>query len=280
MEDVYNLTRFGVINQVGNDAENPIFEMHDMVAESVRNIASKPDNKEYLYSIHKNSASIPIDRFINMKLNLYILLNCVNSKNFYKAKEFVNLFDEHDKSNSLISLFATDEQKGTYGLYLLGIGLYYTNIRKYSLSLQYFKKSVNILNGVKEYENRLYNNFCCLAVTYAKSGQHKQAEEYLDQIEHFNTTLIPSSDIELLSLTKAIINNTKGNYTESIKHAQEAAKIAQQHGTQPNSIVFTSNYVEQISSLNFLEKYEEAYVIKQVIQYLCSCKTRKQQCYG
>ncbi|MFU7503545.1 MAG: tetratricopeptide repeat protein, partial [Candidatus Tisiphia sp.] len=157
-DDIFQLSKFVLISNIDSDQDNPVFEMHDVIAQKTIKINGYQDNKVYLeYIIDKITKAIPNNgkqppehtfrsgKTINenlkiitdyqqsynlsiyklLPLNLQLFINYINMFQFYEAEKLFNWFDELDKKEILKLWLMNNEEKLFYARYLGVIGGYY-----------------------------------------------------------------------------------------------------------------------------------------------------------
>jgi len=161
-DDIYQLARFVLVSNTIYDEVNPLFEMHDVIAETIREINGEETNKklteeiistvlaqsfpkgvarrhivrtsptvgENLQIILTNSEKFNIDILKNLELRLELFGTSTNNGDYNNAKLMVEWFEEKEKNQELDLNKMNNHEKYVYALYLDVIGCY----KNYALS--------------------------------------------------------------------------------------------------------------------------------------------------
>jgi hypothetical protein len=180
-DDIYQLSKFSLINNIDSEEQNPTFEMHDVIANKVLEMNAEIENKKILNDIvsrfikvipsslqeghifrtsktmyqnleviSKNAIKYDMSTNKLMELNQIILVNYINTLNYDMSEALVNWFKNTEAKNGFNLLLMNEYEKYIYSRYLITLGGYYRLIIKdYNTAILYFMKARQILDNSK-----------------------------------------------------------------------------------------------------------------------------------
>lgn len=291
--DIYELSKLMLILNTGADETNPIFEMHDILADEIRAINGDHNNKILLESIiesissdipqsivkshifrqsttvldnleviSKNSNIYNVDLHKIAEFNLQLLTRYVNSLDLYNADRFIDWFNKNDKDGSFTSLFSFDNiKKKRYAEYLAIIGGYYRRLTDYNKAIIYYLKAKVILDELDGHYAIKSNISLCLAKSYLALGKIKDAENIIAENEKILAKFpIDEGDIGLLHFAKARLFFAQGKYNDALFETDTAIDIFIKNGVKIDDIYLTGPYHLRSAILNLVGKHDAAYV--------------------
>ncbi|WP_341763916.1 tetratricopeptide repeat protein [Candidatus Tisiphia endosymbiont of Beris chalybata] len=295
-EDISQLSKFLLISYIDTGPKNPIFEMHDIIADKVREINGNKNNKEYLEdiivklvnfipddiikayhfrnskTIHdnfeiivKNAQKYNINIYKLLLLNENLMTQYIDSFNNYKAEKLVNWFNKNKQEGKFKVWVMSNYEKAAYASYLELIGMYYRYICQWGKALEYYTEAKGVLSVIKGYEAFKYDIFHLLADINIRLGDLPQAEKNIQIMENMlNSGLVSGGDIISLYTVKACLLYTQGKYIEALEKLNQSIKTLFDMGTDSNDTVLSVRYLCKGAILNSIGRYREAY--KQVEQ--------------
>jgi len=290
-DDIFQLSKLVLISNIDSNTENPIFEMHDIIASKITEINGDQNNKAYLESIiTKVAKALPatmhtghifrhnktisenlkiiasyeqrynISIYKLLSLNASLFTDHLNSLNYYEAEKLFNWFDALDKKDLFKLWLMNDEEKYFYSRVLSNTGGYYKKrFADWDRALRYELRANEVLEKLPGYQaikcNVLYN----LANAYISLGQINEASNEISKMEKmFETGIVDSKEIGMLHLIKAklyyYIGDREKALAESDKDLSETAKT----GIKLNDLFFTVSYILRSEILNSLGLYKDA----------------------
>ena len=295
-EDIMHLSKFGILSKAEGAKDNPIFEMHDMVAESVRNITSKNENKIYLEDmIERFVKAIPgslndghvfiirdtfqesaasIDNYAElykahmdsiMCIRHVVLTYHIHTGNIQNIRRFSKWIIDNETRFNLSNM--EHYQKGIYARFLGDIGAFYVwGLSDIKIGIEYIKKSISILNDLRGYESAEYVLRHLLSIYLRSIGKIELAEQQLQHMERmFNSGVIPNTDIDLIYLVQAYFNYYKGDNKKALMLADKADQIAINNGIREDDTIFSSSYLMKSYCLHSIGMYAPALQIAQKV---------------
>jgi len=295
-DDIYQISKFVLISNIDSEEKNPVFEMHDVIANKIIEIngdKSGGNNKTYLEEI--------IDRLINyapksvvegrifrssktisenfkiilrhtekyniniykiMGLRIQLIVQYVNSLDYYNAEQQVEWFDINDREEKFKLWQMNNDEKNRYAAYLGLIGGYYKN--KYSAwttAKFYYERAKKVFDDVNGYESFKFNVFLCLAVTNSVLGQIEEVEKNIKVLETMITkNLVAKTDLATLPYAKARLFLIQGKYNESLEQVNKCIETLIKNGLHTHDLFLTNPRILKTEILNAIGKYHEAYV--------------------
>ncbi|WP_375330238.1 tetratricopeptide repeat protein [Candidatus Tisiphia endosymbiont of Nemotelus uliginosus] len=310
-DDIYQLSKFALISNIDSHETNPVFEMHDVVAQKITEINGSINNKAYLEDIvtklmnyvpksiikgqifrkaktmhenfeilARNAEKYNVNICKIMHLNMQLIAQYINSFDYHNAEKLVNWFNTNDQQGTgkfKLWLMNNDE-KYMYARYIQAIGVYHSTHLHYSTAIKYFIRTKEILDNMKGYESFTWIVFYNLLICNVALGQVQEAEENIKIIEQmFNKGLIDKSDIGYIQTSKAKLLCVQGKYIESLEHITTIVETLIKNGLSPNDLLLVKPYLFKVEILNYLEEYQKAY--DQVKQIYCLFKTYKTESF-
>lgn len=289
--DILQLTKFMLITCIDSNEANPIFEMHDVIAQKTIEINENQQNKKNLESvIDKIAKNIPnngrqlgrhtfrsgetindnlkvifdqarvhnISIYKLLPLNCQLFINYINMFQFYEAERLFNWFDELDKKNRFNLWLMDNDTRLFYARYLAIIGGYYkTRFVNWYKALEYYLRAEKVLEKVEGHQaikcNFLYNT----ANAYVSLGQIREAQNIIDRIER-NAEF--TSLGQVVRIMKSRLYYYIGNYRKALEESEkEILQISKSGIKQKDVLYLTNNYILKAEILNALGRYQEAY---------------------
>jgi len=290
-EDIFQLSKFALVSNTDSSEDNPIFEMHDVIAEKVVEISGHEKNKKYLEDIIikfmnaipkdvmkgrifrnaktisenleiilENAQKYNINIYKVMELSFHTINSYLNNFDYYNAEKMVNWFKINDQEGNFKLFLMNNNEKRVYAGYLGMIAGYYKGrCADYHSTAQYYTRSREVLDKVKGYESYKYNIFYNLASTYSVLGRLQETTENIRIIEQmFDKHLVDKSDVFYLHIAKTKLFLVQGNYIEALQQVNKAIETLIKNGLHPDNLLFTNSYVLKTEILNFLERYQNA----------------------
>jgi hypothetical protein len=291
-DDIYQLSKFMLISNTENDDDNPVFEMHDVIAQKIIELNGDENNKVYLEEIFYNiTQALPasmhtghvfrngktimenlevitsyverynLDIYKLMPLNVSLFTDYINTLQYYNADKLFKWFDVLDKKKLFKPWLMDNDNKYFYARYLGITGGYYKNrFVNWHKALEYYLRASEVLKTVNGYEaikcNVLYN----LANTYISLGQLNEAENEIKAMEKmFEIGLVDIKEIGMLHLIKAKLYHYRGNEVRALEESNKDIIETSKNGIKLDDLFFTVSYVLKTEILNSLEKYQDAY---------------------
>lgn len=291
-DDIYQLSKFMLIANVEAKDDNPIFEMHDVIAQKIAQLNGDQKNKECLEDIitkitkalpasmhtghvFRNSKTIMenlevivgyekryhINIYKLMPLNVSLFTDYINTLQYYDAEKLFKWFDTLDKKKYFKPWLMDNDNKYFYARYLGITGGYYKNrFADWSKALDYYLRANEVLKTVSGYEaikcNVLYN----LANAYIALGLINEADNEIKAMEKmFETGLVNNKEIGMLHLIKAKFHHYIGNDEKALEESNKDITETSKNGIHLEDLFFTVSYMLKTEILNSLKKYQEAY---------------------
>ncbi|MCC8371331.1 MAG: tetratricopeptide repeat protein [Rickettsia endosymbiont of Pseudomimeciton antennatum] len=312
-DDLYQLSKFALISNIDPNDTNPIFEMHDVIAQKIAEINCAEDNKAYLDDIItklinyvpknvlqarifrsaktiqenleiilKNSEEYNANIYKLMQLNLQIMIQYHNSFNYSDAEKKINWFNKVDQEGKFKLWLMNNDEKCTYARYVQAIGGYHRGFSNYRMALKYFVRAKEIFDNVKDYEHVKWNLLYHLVISNIALGQLQEAEKNIQIMEQmFNAELIDKNSISYIHSVMAKLLFAQGKYTESLEKINKVIEVSIKNGLSPDDLLLTNPYLLKAEILNYLEEYQKAYAQAKKLHSLCeSCKKEAPEIFG
>ncbi|WP_375332077.1 tetratricopeptide repeat protein [Candidatus Tisiphia endosymbiont of Temnostethus pusillus] len=314
-DDIYQLSKFSLISNIDPNDTNPVFEMHDVIAEKIAEINCGEDNKAYLEDIitklvgcvpkslikaqlfrkaktmhenfeilSRNAEKYNANIYKIMQLNRQLISAYLISYDYHNTERLINWFNKNDQQGDgkfKLWLMNNDE-KYTYASYLRAIGVYYRICSNHRTAINYCIRTKEILDNVQGYESFKWVVLFTLATSNIALGQVQEAEENIKIIEQIvNKGLMDESDIFYIHDAKALLFFIQGKYTESLEQVNKSIEIAIKNGTSPDDPWLINSYNIKVEVLNYLKKHQEAYAIAKQVYDMCkSFKKEDDEVFG
>ena len=281
-QSLYDLSRFGLIETTNETGL--IFEMHDIIKDTVLELAGKKINLNNVNelldqfnnitppkdgSLHRYSTISKDDAMIS---NHEILLRNAEKYNAnpYKIMELrKNLMDfygmnkdpinckrmtewlkeKEEKKVFDVSLMNNDT-KAAYSWYLALMGMYEDSV--------YFNKAKEVLREVKDYPRMETGVHDIIALTEISRGNLAEAEKIIPIIEKINSKNLDKVSVNRVLYVKARLFLAQGNYTEALNFINKFITAEQELMQRTSGAMY---YVFKAEILNNLQNFQDAYQI-------------------
>ena len=279
-DDIYKISKFALISNTIHSETNPIFEMHDVIAQTL--IAMIEDKKvkgileelidnlilavpkdiadfhvfrsgktifENFKVLSKYTERYNIDLLKSMGLKLYLMTQYNNYSDYYGAERLVLWFNKNDNAQKFKPLFMSNDEKARYADFLQSIARYYRNRdADFNKSMQYIMKAKEVYEGVKGYEDIKGDLYYQLVMNELKIGNISSVNEYIEKLKNTNF----NNNIE------SMLFYLQGKYELALERIDAATKI-RLNKIKSNDLVLTANYLLRAQILNCLGEYQKAY---------------------
>ena len=279
-DDIYKISKFALISNTIHSETNPIFEMHDVIAQTL--IAMIEDKKvkgileelidnlilavpkdiadfhvfrsgktifENFKVLSKYTERYNIDLLKSMGLKLYLMTQYNNYSDYYGAERLVLWFNKNDNAQKFKPLFMSNDEKARYADFLQSIARYYRNRdADFNKSMQYIMKAKEVYEGVKGYEDIKGDLHYQLVMNELKIGNISSVNEYIEKLKNTNF----NNNIE------SMLFYLQGKYELALERIDAATKI-RLNKIKSNDLVLTANYLLRAQILNCLGEYQKAY---------------------
>ncbi len=306
-DDIYQLSKFALISNVDHNDTNPIFEMHDVIAQKIAEINCSEGNKAYLEDIItklincipksvlqarifrnaktiqenleiilKNSEKYNSNIYKLMELNFQIMLQYHNSLDYYNAEKKVNWFNKADQEGKFNLWSMNNDEKCAYARYVQAIGGYYRGYSNYKMAIKYFIRAKEIFENLKGYESIKWNLLYHLTISNIALGQAQEAEKNIQIMEQiFNEDLMDKNNIGYMHNIKAKLLFIQGKYIESLENINKVIEISIKNGLALDDKLLINPYLSKVEILNYLEKYPEAYATAEHLYNMCKSSEKE-----
>ncbi|WP_375332078.1 tetratricopeptide repeat protein [Candidatus Tisiphia endosymbiont of Temnostethus pusillus] len=304
-DDIYQLSKFTLISNIVPNSTNPIFEMHDVIAQKIAEINGSRNNKAYLEDIvsklmnyipqttvkahiFRNAKTMPENLEIIlrnsekynaniykiMELNYQIMSQYNNSLNASITEKKINWFNKVDQEGKFKLWLMNNKEKYVYLKYIQTIGNYYRSYSNYRIAMKYFIRAQEIFENIKGYESDKWTLFYSLARCNIVFGEVQEAEKNVLMIEQMlNDGLIDQSDLAHIHFIKAQLLFIQEK-TESLDEINKTIETCIKNGISPDDLLLIPPYILKVEILNYLEEYQKAYEQAKRLYNLCEhCKT-------
>ena len=299
-DDIYHLSKFSFISNVDSEEQNPTFEMHDIIANKILELAENSQKKKILEDIvtriinaipaslqqgHIFRTSKTIRQNIEvisrnatkynmsvnklMELNQIVLVNYINTLNYDMSEVLINWFRDIDNKGDFNLLLMNQYEKYIYSRYLITMGGYYRLIaRDYLSAISYFVKAKQILDNLNidgRYEKK-YNLLYQLASSQTALGMLEEANSSINELESMTKLeLVEKSNNSVMYLAKARLFKAMGNFVNALEEVNKDISESIKYGLKENDLLFTSTYLLKSEILNYLGRYNDSII---QIEYL------------
>ncbi|WP_375332076.1 tetratricopeptide repeat protein [Candidatus Tisiphia endosymbiont of Temnostethus pusillus] len=314
-DDIYQLSKFSLISNIDPNDTNPVFEMHDVIAQKIAEINGDKNNKAYLEDIitklvgcvpksllkaqlfretktmhenfeilSRNAEKYNTNIYKIMQLNMQLMVRTINCFDYPNAEKLVNWFNRNDQNGTgkfKLWLMNNDE-KYAYARYIQVIGWYHRICSNNRVAINYYTRAKGILDNVKGYESFKWTVFFSLATYNIILGQGQEAEENIQVMEQMlNEGLMDKSDISYIYSARASLLFIQGKYSESLEQTNKAIEISIKNGKSPNDISLINPYLRKAEILNYLKECQESYVqLEQLYNLYKSSKKEEHEIFG
>ncbi|WP_341751193.1 tetratricopeptide repeat protein [Candidatus Tisiphia endosymbiont of Piscicola geometra] len=296
-DDIYQLSKFALISNTDPNETNPVFEMHDVIANKIMEINGNKNNRDFLEDIIQKipkykdlktghlwriSKTIPENLEVLLKnsekynINVYSILDLraelftiyVNTQNGYKAQQMMDWFEQKDKRGEFKFWLMSAYQKYCYGRYLGLIGIYNRiSLGNFEVTISYATRALEILDNLKidspikfNLDAQRLNLNAHIAGSQASLVNTKIAEEIIEKIEESFTQEVQEVNIFIIYFLKSKLLFIQGKYTETLEQIGKLLVTCIQNGMDSNDLLLTHAYLIKSEVLSILGKYKEAYV--------------------
>jgi hypothetical protein len=294
--DIYQLANYTFLSNKDIKAENPIFEMHDIIAQKIQEINSESDNREYIEDIlnklinfvpksiigshlfrenktiienikiiSKNAEKYQVNVNKILALNLQLLIKYVNSLDVYNAKDLILWFDNCERHNKFKLKRMKNDEKNTYAEYLAIIGGYYRRLSDYHTAVEYYIRAQEIYKMTTGYDSFKCNVTICLGKSYLALGDIIAAEKNIQISEQMvKNELIDKNDATLIDFAKARLLFMQAKYKNSLEQTENTIQKFLQSGIKKDDGYLAGPYMLRAQILNILGRYQDS--MSQLIQ--------------
>ncbi|MGU9986860.1 MULTISPECIES: tetratricopeptide repeat protein [unclassified Rickettsia] len=288
-DDIFELSKFALITNIDASEDNPVFELHDVIAQKILE-KNSANNSKYLEEavtkfingtpqggvkafMYRNAKTVPenieimtqnaekynIGTYKLLELKLKQIVQCDNSYDLVGGKKLVDWFDKNDIDGKYKLWLMNNEEKRVYAEYLNLIGAYYLKSSNYQRSIEYFRKSNKVFEDVKGYEEMKANVVFGLALVYISVGNVEEARKSIEILnQKLDEKLEDSSDRAMLYIAEARLSFLEGKYNEALEKSNKSIQAIISNGLSPDALFLTGNYLTKSEALNKLGKYKEA----------------------
>ena len=301
-ENIQEIIRFGLMEQISDDRNNQVFRIHDAVKNELLEIAGDSLNKKNIDNILTKINSL-IPKVVNNRINFVqndpslesnleiILRNASNynanihkvmqlreklfwyywigTRQLFNSKEMVEWFESHKKAIKFDA--CNNEEMASYISYLTYIGQYYYSANKYyDKGLRYLNMALNNLDKIQNNEELKSYVYATIAYIQTNLGEILQAEKNLQKAEEirpkYPCTFLGAGLVEGVKATLFLV---KGKYQDALDMVLLDINKSHEHSQKQGKILFME-YITQASILNYMGRYREAYEIinEHVYKYL------------
>jgi tetratricopeptide (TPR) repeat protein len=291
-DDIYQLSKFVLISNIDSDENNPVFEMHDIVAQKIRESNEDTKNKLYLEDIvvkitkslpttmhtghifhsgktinenlkvitsYQQRYDISIYKLLPLNYTLSVYYN--NILEYYESEKLFNWFNELDKKDQFNISLMNNEIRHFYAGYFAVNGKYYKNrLADCSKALECYLRSSQVLESVVDYQAMKCNIRALISDVNISLGKIDEAQKGIDEMqEMFDSRTIDIKAIAVLLRVKAKLYYYIANITEALKENDKAIIAIAKMGIKLDDLFFTPTYILRAEILNSLGWYQEAY---------------------
>ena len=306
-DDIYQLSKFILVSNIDAGESNPVFEMHDVIAQKIIEINGDNKNKSYLEEIIsklmnsipkgllegykfrsektisenfevilKNAEKYNLDIYKIAELKLHLLVQYISASDYYNSDILVRWFNKNDQEGKFKLLLMDNDKKRIYAGYLGLIGGYYKKYADYKEALKYYTRAGEMFDSVKGYESYKLNIFYGLAGINISLGSIQDAERNVTKLdEMLSSTTIDKGDISFIYMLKARLFLIKGKYLEALEQVNDTVATFINSGVNPNDVLLSNTYLLKTEILNSLEKYQEAYAQAQQLYSMNKAKKKE-----
>lgn len=301
-EDIYQLSRFALISDYNNgnvDKNNALYEMHDVIAETIQEINGREQNKKYIEEIisdvleksfpkglakrHivrtsptineslqillKNAEKFNINIYKILELRLELFGTSVNSGHYEISKVMIKWFEEKETNKEFQLKQMNNHEKYVYAYFHNAIGYY--NLIALSDPVnahKHFTRAKEIISIIHGYENLKFNISYQLFNVLLSLGQIKDADEAMNTLfkiheEGIKNNTIDKVDIAYLYGGTAKLLLAQGKYEEALKEVDKCIEVLKENNFKAKDKFLGSVYQIKVEILNHLGRYDEAYTL-------------------
>lgn len=278
-DDLYQISKYSLVSNIDSNDQNPIFEMHDIIVQTIIEIMGDKRTKQVLENIIDNlilstpdnisefhvfrdaktilgnfkilsehTEKYSINLLKEMRLKSYLITIYNNQSNYLETERLVNWFNTNEQSKAFNMKSMSNDEKARYAAFLQCIARYHRNrYSDFDKSLQYVSQAEEVQKNVIGYEEFKTDLFYQLSLNNLKMGNTEAASQYIPKL--VNTTFFNN-----INATLSYLN---GNYNKSLESIDDVIKYRLQK-IKKDDLVLTSDYLLKAQILNFLGEYQKA----------------------
>ena len=278
-DDLYQISKYSLISSVNANEQNPIFEMHDVIVQTIIEIIGDQKAKKVLENtidnflvstphtisefhvfrdgktiaenfkvISDHAEKYKINLLKEMHLKSYLITIYNNQSNYLEIEKLVNWFDENEQKKNFNITSMSNDEKARYAAYLQCIARYYRNrYSDFDKSIKYATQAEGVQEDVNGYEELKTDLFYQLSLNNLKIGDTKVASQYVPKL--LNTTFFNNID--------AMLSFLSGDYKKSLDRIDDVIKQRLKK-IKKDDLVLTSDYLLRAQILNFIGEYQNA----------------------
>jgi hypothetical protein len=294
-DDIYDLSKFGLISTLSDNKGNPIFEMHDVIQNLIAGLNKDEDNIGLLTGIiNKILATVPngdenkyvffsenltfrsnleailaqsekyhVPTYEVLKLRKNLLAFYMPVLDYYNCAKMQAWLIEKEQNKAFNLGKMLDDQRADYASYNMHIGIYEDFAKSdFIEAAKYFEKAKKAISNVTGYEEVKFILASEIAHFYAYGGNLEDAEQNLKDAEAILNQYPDNKDLDLgiYWFTKAKINLLKGEYDNAIIAIEKNIETDNK-ANLPQDTFTAPTYILQSQILGAMGKYKEAYRI-------------------
>ena len=238
-DDIYQISKYSLITNIDPNAENHLFEMHDITVQTILNnqekdnvknivektvanlIDSTPESiadfhvfrdkktvSENFQKLSESADQYGINLLQNMHLKSYLITIYNNYSNYSEIEKILNWFNSYDQKKSFVIASMNNTQKARYAAFLQCISRYYRNrYSNFENSMNYALQAEQVQENVTGYEELKADLYYQLSLNNLRIGNTDQVKRYLPKIP-LGTTFYNNIDSMLCYLN--------GNYNKAL----------------------------------------------------------------
>jgi tetratricopeptide (TPR) repeat protein len=304
-DDIYQLQKLGLIANIDSSEHNPMFEMHDIIAEKILQINGDNKNREAVEELLDRLAeTIPEDMinghllrseptirenleviFANadkykskmrkiMHLNTVLFRDYINTFDYYNAKRKADWFKTREKAGDFKALLVDNENRAAYAEFLVLIGAYYKRSNADDItSLKYYEEAKKVIDGVSGYDLIKSNIYYNLALSYIATGNLAAAKDKIQIIERiYSEGAIEKKYVLYIHLAKARLHMAQGEFSLALDNVNNAINAFIENGVRENDLLLTNAYLIKSSVLTSLANYKESFIQIKKLQEMYKSK--------
>jgi hypothetical protein len=290
-DDIYDLSKFGLISTLSNNKGNPILEMHDVIQNLIAGLNKDEDNSGLLTGIiNKIVATVPngsaskhvfFNENLTFKSNLEAilaqsekynvptyeilklrsnLLPVLDYHNWAKMQAWL-IEKEQNKAFNLDKML--DDQKADYASYNVYMGIYEDFAKSdFIEAAKYFEKAKKAISNVNGYVEVKFHLASQTSQFYTYGGNLADAEQNLKDAEAILTQYPDNKnlDLGLFWFIKAKVNMLKADYDNAMIAIEKCIETDNKANLAQDTFAAPA-YVLQGQILGSMGKYKEAYRI-------------------
>ena len=214
--DIYQISKFSLITNIDANEKNPVFEMHDIIKQTILETMGHDKAKSILEKVVDNLVTLTPDTISEfhvfrggntvsenfqvisehadkydivllkaMSIKSYLITIYNNYSNYFGAEKLVEWLNKAKKEKTLNISSMDNDQKARYADFLQGIARYYRNrYSDFDKSIQYSKEAEKIYEDVIGYNELKADLFYQLALNDLKIGNTESAKKYIPKLKN------------------------------------------------------------------------------------------------